>query len=249
MKVRWSKRLKYYLERILVLLSLMIIFGYIRLQGNMYEDLLAQFASCVNEAQYLGFYLPVFLISVFPIFNDILKEQVVVRQTNKWDYILYIFGEVCKSSAIYAFAISFGWFFIIGTGIDGWNVPENWIFIGSIFIGQFIGWTMAGMLEAMLYLVIKNLPLAFILCYFIFIATNLSLYVNTSQQLEYYIRIYEMMFHIELFGSIYTLINVMCFYLILISSSIWACYWIIKHHDFLDDGGTRVHATKESDEK
>jgi hypothetical protein len=248
MGIRISKKLKYNLPRFIVIGIVFLIFVFIRVRGILYQDILSQFGACFNEMQYLGLYMLIFLISLAPILYDIFKEQIVIRQTDKWGYTLCIFVEIVKSAAVYAFAISFGWFIIIGTGVGSWNTQENWRYIGIIFLGQFVGWTMAGMLETMLYFMTKSLPLAFVLCYFIFIATNLSLYVNTSQQLEYYIRIYEMMFHIELFNSIYTLISVICFYLAIISILIWLCYWFIKHHDFLGGGG-RIGATKESHEK
>lgn len=248
MRIRNSKKMKYNIPRLLVLCFVSLIFVYIRLQNVLSQDVISQFSLCFNEMQYLGLYMPVFLVSIFHMLNDTMKEQIVIRQTNKWDYILCIFGEVVKSAFVYAFVISFGWFIIVGTAIDGWNTPKSWMFIGIIFIGQLIGWAMAGMLETMLYFMTKSVPLAFVLCYVVFIATNLSLYVNTSQQLEYYIRIYEMMFHIELFKSIYTLISVMCVYLFIITVLIWSCYWLIKHQDFLDKGG-HVCAAKESIEK
>ena len=141
----------------------------------------------------------------------------------------------------YSFLLSFGWYVIVGTGIQNLSGKNYLMYMLCIFAEQFIGWIEIGMLEVCIYILIHNLLLSFIMCDALLILMNLSLYIGNNEQVLQYTRLYDFMFNPAKIDNIYKIVSIGLFHIMIISFLFLICYEIIKRHDYIM-GGKREHA-------
>lgn len=236
---------KYYLvkhsNKLIIVFLLFFIFIYQRQTLRSGETLVSAFHMAYNERRFLALYVNVYLVSLFPILKQIFQTEYVTRVSTKWSFFEMLWIKITIMALQYSFLLSFGWYVIVGSGIQNLSGKSYVMFMLCIFAEQFIGWIEIGMLEAYIYILIHNLLLSFIICDALLILMNLSLYIGSNEQILQYIRLYDFMFSPAKIDNIYKIVSIGLFHIMIISFLFLICYKIIKRHDYIM-GGKREHA-------
>jgi len=234
-------KFKYHSNMILLIIALAAYFAILRFSGTQKTTFFVKYYQTYNERRFLGLFLSVFLLSLFPTLKKMYITEIVVRNSSKWNYIISIFKEICLMSFAYSVMISIGWYFIIGTGTTDWILKENCIYMGVVLFTQIIGWIMIGMVELLVYIWIKNLPVSFIVCDMLFIMTNLSLYLSNDKRYISFVRLYDFMYDLLKIDDIFTIASIGFLYIAIIMLLIWLSYFSLKINDFMP-GGKKSYA-------
>ncbi len=230
-----------HLNKLIIGFLLFFIFIYQRQTLRSGETLISAFQMAYNERRFLALYVNVYLVSLFPILKQIFQTEYVTRISTKWRFFEMLWIKITIMALQYSFLLSFGWYVIVGSGIQNLSGKSYVMFMLCIFAEQFIGWIEIGMLEACIYILIHNLLLSFIMCDALLILMNLSLYIGSNEQILQYTRLYDFMFNPAKIDDIYKIISIGLFHIMIISFLFLICYEIIKRHDYIM-GGKRGHA-------
>lgn len=236
---------KYYFvkhsNKLIIVFLLFFIFIYQRQTLCSGETLNSAFQMAYNERRFLALYVTVYLISLFPILIQIFQTEYVSRVSTKWRFFEIFWIKITIMALQYSFLLSFGWYVIVGSGIQDFLDKSYVMYMLCIFAEQFIGWIEIAMLEACIYILIHNLLLSFIICDALLILMNLSLYIGSNEQVLQYTRLYDFMFNPVKIDDIYKIVSIGLFHIVIISLLFLICYELIKRHDYIM-GGKRKHA-------
>ncbi len=230
-----------YLNIISVVFLLIIIFIYQRNTLSAEETLIHAFRTTYNERIFLALYVTVYLVSLFPLLKLVFQTEYVVRISTKWRFFEMLCKKIFFIAFLYSLLLSFGWYAIVGSGIQDFITKRYVLYIICIFLGQLIGWIEIGMIEVYLYILIQNLPLSFIISDALLIGMNLSLYISHNEHVLQYTRLYDFMFYPEEIGDLYKIVSNGFFHIAILSLLFLTSYEFIKRHDYIM-GGKREHA-------
>lgn len=205
------------------------------------ETLISAFYMAYNERRFLALYANIYLVSLFPILNQIFKTEYVTRVSTKWSFFKILCIRITIMALQYSFLLSFGWYAIVGSGVQPLSDKSYVVYMLCIFVEQFIGWIEIGMLETCIYILIHNLLLSFVICDALLILMNLSLYIGSNEQVLQYTRLYDFMFNPVKIDNIYRIVSIGLFHIMIILLLFLICHEIIKRHDYIM-GGKRGHA-------
>lgn len=236
---------KYYFvkhsNKLILVFLILFVFIYQRQTLQSRETLISAFGIAYNERRFLALYVNVYLLSLFPILKQIFQTEYVTRFSTKWSFFEMLWRKITVMALQYSFLLSFGWYVIVGSGIQNLSGKSYVMYILCIFAEQFIGWIEIGMLETCIYILIHNLLLSFIICDALLILMNLSLYIGSNEKFLQYTRLYDFMFHPAEINGIYKIVSIGLFHIAISSLLFLICYEIIKRHDYIM-GGKREHA-------
>lgn len=239
------KKYKYYFvehgNKWIIMLLLSGIFLYQRQVLKAEETLIHAFQINYNERRFLVLYLNIYLVSLFPILKRMFQTEYVIRISSKWKYLEKICIKIIIMALGYSFLLSFGWYVMVGSGIENAKGQSYFLYILYIFVEQFIGWVEIGMFEVLVYIFIHNRALVFIICDSILILMNLSLYIGSNEKILQYTRLYDFMFNPQKINNIYTIVSIGLFHIIMISLLFLFSHNLIKKHDYIK-GGKKAHA-------
>lgn len=166
------------------------------------------------ERRVLGINILGYLLLLGPMCKNMLTSTVAISCGNHEEHILLMVKNIICRAVSYSFVLNILFYLIVGTSADDWMLKENIIRIGLLFLTQLIGWYVTGFLYVLLYICSGNVLLTACFSYLCMILLHLSNYVNCYEQLQYYIRLYYLMFHIELYPSFSYLISAVLLYFI-----------------------------------
>ena len=231
---------RYYMKKnvqfIFLLTIVLCVFFFHVMQGELGSEIVHTYWVMFNERRFLSIYLSLFLCSLIPYMKRIFCVDYVTRFPSKWVFLEKLCLRIFLIAIIYSLLLTFGWYGIVGPRVGGEN---NAMFLKSlafIFLGNMIGWMEVGLLEVFLYSLIHNVLLAFVFCYAGAISMNLSLYTMRSEQFTRYIRLYDFMYHPEIFKTKYDYVSVTFFHIVVIFLIFLLCHERIKRHDYVKGG-------------
>lgn len=194
-----------------------------------------------NERIFLALYVIVFLIGLFPVLKKIYHTEYLVRISSKWNFLEKICFRVCIISFEYSIILSFGWYIASGFFMSSYSSKRDIIYVLIFLLKQLIGWIEIGMMEVFIYILFKNLALAFVLSDGILIMLNLSLYSVDNQVLQRYLRLYDFMIYSLTYGNIYIMFSTVFFHIAVIFCLFLLSHELLKKHDFIS-GVKKVNA-------
>lgn len=210
-RLKWIQ--KHYWE--IYLICICILYIVTRKYTTQNETILTVYTSKYTQNKVLGLYILCYLILLIPLFRQTLIENFVIRYGSHEKHINILLHKILERAIGYSFTLNITFYVIIGTNTNDWYRKENFLRMGILFFTQTLGWFIIAEINLLLLLYIRHGVFAVCLSQFIVILLNLSNYVNAYERLEYYIRMYYFMFHIEEYPSISSLISCISVYTIL----------------------------------
>lgn len=166
------------------------------------------------ERRVLGINILGYFLLLGPMCKNMLTSTVAISCGTHEEHILLLVKKIIFRAVSYSFVLNILYYLIVGMSADDWMLKENIIRTGLLFLTQLIGWCVTGFLYLVIYICSGHVLLTVCLSYLCMILLHLSNYVNCYEQLQYYIRLYYLMFHIEVYPSFSCLISATILYFI-----------------------------------
>lgn len=226
-----------------IFLVVMTFFGgYILVRCLGYEriDFMRFYNRTYNEIRFIMPYVFFFLLCLLPVIKKIFVGELLVRKTNKWEYMIKIYKEIFVLSVIYTLILTVGWYLVLGTGTYNWQTKDVIVHMSIIVIAQVLGWTMIGLLELFVYAIVKNLAFSFVISFVFFVTTNLSSLVYNYERPDSSVRLFDFMFRFTEYKNLFLMMSTGAFYVTICMGLLWGVYFLILRHDFVF-GGKKVN--------
>lgn len=239
-----QKKLLYLKDKAMPLFLLTLLLLYLiglRYGANDREtSFMERYYQSYNERRFLSLYLSAFLLSLFPVIKNFYITERLIRCNRIYAYVISIVKQIGVMALLYTVVLVIGWFDLVGSKTKDWMTGASILYISIIFFTQLIGWFLIGILEGFVYIMIKSLPLTFIICETLLIVTNLSLYISDNKLLVQYIRLYDFMFDLSKMGNFLTIFSIGFFNIAVITALVGLSYHVLRRHDFIP-GGKRLY--------
>lgn len=230
---RFNFFVKKQMIRIMLCIIMILILVLVRRQTDSEIEFLSGFFQWFNERKFLAIYVTLYLISLFGQLKLIYDADRVIRNTDIWNHLSFIWKEIGVNAIIFAFLSTAGWYVIVGTAIKDCMNYRNIIYMCLIFFTQNIGWIEIGILATFIYSIVRNSPFTYILCHTTLILLNLSLYITNSEKFVQYSRIYYFMYELRQLNNWFTVISVAFLHIAIIFLLVFSTYSVVKKHDFI----------------
>lgn len=227
------------LNFICVACLIFLIFVIRKKTNDMQDTCLHAFQLEFNERRFLGIYLSIFLIGIFPILLKLYKVYYVTKFTTKWRIMEIIFCEIISFAVVFSMLSAFGWFLVIGIHLEGTSFSEGIRITTYYFIKIFLGWVEIGMVECVAYILLRNLFLAFIFCDGMMILMNLSIYMIKNEKLIRYLRLFDFMYAYRIEDNLFREFSIGLYHTAIICMLFIIAYEIVKRQDIIMKGINR----------
>lgn len=164
------------------------------------------------EKRVLAIYILGYLILLGSLCKQVITDMYAIKCKTHECHMRLIGKKLMFRAVSYSFVLNIICYVIVGSCAQDCMLKENIIRVLLIFFTQTIGWSMIGFLYLFLCLCLRHMLVATCITYLSLIFLNLSNYVNYYEKLQYYIRLYYLMFHIEQYPNLFYFLSVALFY-------------------------------------
>ena len=179
------------------------------------ETIIEIYTNMYYEKRAMGIYILGYLLFLGPLCNKIINYHYAIRIGTKENQLAKLGKIMFIRSVMYSFMLNIVFYLMVGSATKDYLIKENIIRVMLQFLSQTVGWLFIGYLYLFIYLCVRQKIVAVSITYLILIALCLSNYVNYYAKLQYYLRLYYMMFHIEQYPSWSFFFGVLLFYMTL----------------------------------
>lgn len=195
------------------LMFYVVIFLIMRLQKTFDSKTVIEiYTNMFYEKKAMGIYVLGYLLLLGPLFKKWLNYMYVIKSGTKERHMQMLTKLFLIRAVSYSFVLNIVLYCILGTTANDYFLTANIIRTLLQFLSQSVCWLFISFLCLFMKLCFRQMLAALSISYLCLIFLCLSNYVNCYEKLEYYIRLYYLMFHIEQYPSWSVFFGVTLFY-------------------------------------
>lgn len=212
----------------------MILFITLTLTGleGMDRPFLYYYGVLYNRVYFMSLYLTVFLLGVIPIAAPIFVGELVIRFKSKLKLSLSLFKQLMYYSIFYGISfLTANIIILLFFSVD--SLSRQWPFLLICFLFQIIIWIFVGSVFLIIYILIRNVVLTYLLdilimAIFIYLANS-----GLLHYLKYYISGAEAMYFVPTDFALDKTILFIMYYSFLVILLFLVIIFILKRQDLL----------------